>query len=178
MNERETILLFVGGSFLAYGLFRLWQDKQPLPAPMTNTTPAPPTLSVNTPVQSSGGALDTFCLAIRDYEGKPGNLNYRNNNPGNVQFSHSGYDPSYGTIGNANGFAKFQTYADGWRYLQHLVLTIAGNHPSYSFVDFFKYYAPSSDHNNPIAYANFVANRCGVSPSTNVKAFLSGEGTV
>lgn len=117
--------------------------------------------------------LDEFCLAIRDYEGKPGDLNYKNNNPGNAKFSTSGYRPIYGTVKkDKRGFAIFESYEKGWLYLQNLVKSKIGSHPEWTVIDFFENYAPSSDNNNPYKYASYVATRVGIKEYDKVSKIM------
>ncbi len=129
------------------------------------------------PAGSFPTKLDTFCLAIRDYEGKPGDLNYINNNPGNCRPSPVGYLPKYGKVTIAHtasgDFAHFETYALGWEYLENLVHFRAELHPNWTFVDFFSNYAPSKDKNNPQDYAQNVADHCGVPVTTTLSQFLT-----
>lgn len=134
--------------------------------------PKPPATAPITP-KPIHSMLDTFCTAVRDYEGAPGNLNYVNNNPGNVRCSSVGYLAKYGNVRCVGNFAVFETYALGWEYLESLVHYRAVAHPNWTIVDFFSQYAPTSDNNNPHAYTNFVATRCGV-PVTTTLATLFG----
>lgn len=117
--------------------------------------------------------LDTFCAAIRDFEGKPGDLNYRNNNPGNFRCSPVGYLAKYGNVQCVNGFAKFPTYELGWLYLQNWVHLTAQLHPKWTIRDFFYHYAPPADDNPTEAYAKSVASRCGVSVDTTLAALFA-----
>lgn len=111
--------------------------------------------------------LIPFCSAIRDYEGAPGDRNYRNNNPGNLRYSGQP-----GTTGkDADGFAIFTTYQAGWNCLVTMVENAASGKsevykPTMTIKDFFHVYAPSSDNNNPDAYALFVAKRLAVDAAT------------
>ncbi len=116
-------------------------------------------------------ALATF---IRDYEGKPGDRNYRNNNPGNARFYHGGYRKLYGNITkDKDGFAIFPTYEQGWLYLCNMLLAWAkGGRAEWSIERLMKSYAPSSDGNDPIAYANYIAKQLGVPASTKLKDLL------
>lgn len=97
--------------------------------------------------------LNEFCLAIRDFEGKPGDLNYRNNNPGNIR-------------GLDGKFMKFNTMEEGFSYLKEYVKRAArGAHKAYklgcTIKDFFHVYAPTGDNNHPDIYAEWVAKRIG-----------------
>ena len=108
--------------------------------------------------------LENFCLAIRDFEGKPGDLNYRNNNPGNIKALDG-------------KFLKFPTMADGMKALKDYVVRAAtGKHkaykPDYTILQFFHIYAPSSDNNFPAVYADFVAKRIGKDRFFKIKDLL------
>lgn len=105
--------------------------------------------------------LDELCYAIRDYEGKPGDLNYKNNNPGNLR---SVQGP----------FLKFKTMEAGMNALRDYIRrVVTGKHRAYksdcTLLDFFKVYAPSSDNNYPDKYAKYIASRLKVDISTRVK---------
>lgn len=109
--------------------------------------------------------IEAFCMAIRDYEGAPGDKNYRNNNPGNFRCSRVGYDPKYGVVKcDKDNFAIFSSYQMGWLYLTNIVRIRAQIHPTWTIYDFFSNYAPTNDRNNPKLYAQFVARRLKVDP--------------
>ena len=130
----------------------------PLPAPISNITATP----VSPPV-ASHAMLETFCHAIETFEGGPGDPNHINNNPGDFRCSPVGYLPKYGDVKcSAHNFAIFPTYQLGWEYLLASVHYRATLHPTWTILDFFNNYAPSSDNNPTLKYATFVANRCGV----------------
>ncbi len=108
--------------------------------------------------------LTEFCTAIRDFEGKPGDLNYKNNNPGNLR--------------SVKGpFLKFKTYNEGWLALKDYVTrACTGKHkaykPTFTIAQFFGVYAPSEDHNDPKVYANYVAKRIGKPVTMQIKDLL------
>lgn len=116
--------------------------------------------------------LDTFCTAIRDFEGNPGDLSYRNNSPGNCRCSPVGYLPKYGAVQCVKGFARFPTYELGWEYLQNLVHFRAHLHPQWTILNFVENYAPPKDGNPTMKYALFIAKRCGVPISTTLSQLL------
>ncbi len=105
--------------------------------------------------------LTPFCNAIAQYEGGPGDLNHRNNNPGNLR--------------SVKGpFLKFKTWEDGMNALRDYVTRAAtGKHkaykPEFTITQFFKTYAPSSDNNQPDIYASWVANKVGISINFKIK---------
>lgn len=121
--------------------------------------------------------LDTFCGAIRDFEGKPGDRSYLNNSPGDMRCSPIGYLPKYGNVICNDGFAKFPTWDLGWEYLQNLVFHRAELHPDWTILDFFADpklgYAPVSDNNPSAKYAAFVAARCGVPVTTTLRVLFT-----
>lgn len=120
--------------------------------------------------------LDSFCQAIRDYEGAPGDRNYRNNNPGNCRYSAYGYLPIYGKVGkDSDGFAVFKDYPTGWLYLENFIKSKVHDFPNITFYQFFEGvpgvwpgYAPASDNNVPSKYAEYVAKICQVSPTSAI----------
>lgn len=122
---------------------------------------------------------------IRDYEGKPGDLNYRNNNPGNCKFHFGGYLPKYGkVVEGERGFAKFQTYNLGWMYLQNLLLYWAkGIKADWTILELMAGkiqsngkrkggYAPKEDDNDPEAYARNLEIRLGIPAGTKLSELL------
>jgi hypothetical protein len=115
-----------------------------------------------------------FCQSIQNYEGVPGDLSYRNNNPGNCRCSPAGYLPKYGNVRCVNKFSVFTTMAIGMEYLENLVHQRVILHPEWTFLDFFTNYAPVTDGNDPVRYSNTVAEDCGVPPTTLVSAYFSG----
>ncbi len=116
--------------------------------------------------------LVTFATAIRDFEGKPGDLNYKNNNPGNFRCSPVGYSSAYGVVRCIGNFAVFPTYQQGWHYLLNSISNRVKKHPQWTFLDFFNDYAPPSDNNPTKSYATFVATRCGVSINTKLSEYF------
>lgn len=117
--------------------------------------------------------LDTLCTAIRDFEGKPGDQNYRYNNPGNFRYSPVGYLIKYGNVKKSkNGFAIFPTYQLGWEYMQASIKNWVKKYPHWTFRDLIHHYAPPSDNNPTEAYAKNIAKKCGVTVGTLLKDYL------
>ena len=115
--------------------------------------------------------LATF---IRDYEGKPGDRNFRNNNPGNCRWNPTGYRALYGKVKkDKDGFAIFPTYEQGWLYLCNMLLNWAkGGRANWTIEKLMKSYAPASDGNFPENYAKYLADRLGIDPSTKLSDLL------
>lgn len=138
----------------------------PKPTPIPSTIPESDTGPLSPKPKPM---LETFCTAIRDFEGKPGDLNYKNHNPGNFRCSPVGYLSKYGNVKCVNNFAVFPSYDLGWQYLEASVLHWATLHPTWTILDFFTHYAPANDNNPTKAYAANVAAKCGVPVSTTLR---------
>lgn len=136
----------------------------------------PPKPIQDTPIpQKPKTTLENLCLAIRDFEGKPGDANYRNNNPGNCRYNEGGYLLMYGKVKRSpNGFAIFPTYEQGWLYLQNFLKTVIKKYPDLTLEEFiggkgrWGGYSPASDGNPVNEYATFIANRLGVDTSYKI----------
>lgn len=133
--------------------------------PVVESKPVePPPVVVVTPEEPQSVKKDyltPFCNAIAQFEGGPGDLNHRNNNPGNIR-------------GVGGKFMKFKTWDLGMSYLRDYVTrACTGKHkaykPEFTILQFFKVYAPSSDNNHPEIYANFVANKVGIPTTFKIK---------
>ncbi len=88
-----------------------------------------------------------------------GSIAQRNNNPGNLR--------SWGSTPIVSGYAKFATVQDGWNALYSQIQTNIGR--GLTLNEFFAGkpgvyagYSPSSDGNQPIAYATFVGSQVGI----------------
>jgi hypothetical protein len=131
------------------------------PAVMPPEAPISPVADSVSEIVVKTSLLVPWAEAIRDYEGQPGDLSYRNNNPGNLR----------NTTGN---FMKFKTWEAGWAaLLDYLTRAATGKHkaykPTFSLLQFFKVYSPTEDKNDPHAYATYVAKRIGVTVDTEIK---------
>lgn len=101
---------------------------------------------------------------MRNYEGS---FAWLNNNPGNITGVPGGPDfGQYPGKFNWHNFLIFPTWADGWYAIAKLLRS--NSYRNLSILDAFKKYAPASDGNDPVAYANAVAADLGVPVSTIV----------
>lgn len=139
--------------------------KQQLYLKKTITPPTVRPLEVSTMPQVKQSLLNEFCTAIRDYEGSPGDLSYRNNNPGNLR--------------KTNGqFFVFDTYEQGFIALKDYVIrACTDRHKAYkstfTFYQFFAVYAPSGDNNNPNLYTEHVCKQIGIEPTEQIKILVT-----
>lgn len=118
--------------------------------------------------------IDDLVQAIARYEGyAPGNIAYRNNNPGNLR--------SWGSYPVVDGYVKFPDAETGWNALRKQVeLNISRG---LSLNEFFRGgkgyggYAPAADSNNPDRYAATVASWLGISPDVPLSSALGADGS-
>lgn len=122
-----------------------------------------------------------FCMAIQDREGyiapnakyPLGTPAWKNKNPGNLKFAGQ-----EGAIGkDSNGFAIFKTYEAGLAALQRQILMACNGtsnvfKPTFTVLEFFQKYAPSTDNNDPFSYALEVAQKVGVNINVQMKDLL------
>lgn len=120
-----------------------------------------------------------LCTSIRDYEGSQKNShglpdrNWRNNNPGNCRYSPVGYLPIYGKVGkDKDGFAIFKDYDTGFLYLENLIKSKIAKNPNQTLFQFMCVYAPKEDGNDPAKYAQYLANRLGITEDYKMKVFI------
>jgi hypothetical protein len=103
--------------------------------------------------------------AIAQEEGfnTPGSIAQRNHNPGNLR--------SWGSYAVASGYAQFPDVQTGWNALYSQIQTNIGRNLTLN--EFFAGkpgvyagYSPSSDNNQPIAYAAIVGSQVGIPVDT------------
>ena len=115
-----------------------------------------------------------WALAIQEMEGyRPGTIAYRNLNPGNLKWSKF-------QAGQRNGFAFFNSYSDG---LNALIFDISQKalgrtsllKPTDTIYKFCQVYAPSSDGNYPLRYAEFIASKLNLSIYSTLNQIISED---
>jgi len=99
-------------------------------------------------------------------------LGYRINNPGNLR-PYYGYKGKVHDAGDAGLFMEFDDVEAGMAALRHDInVKITGGssfvQPTDSIGRLFKVYAPSTDNNDPEAYAKFVADNVGAEVDTPI----------
>lgn len=103
--------------------------------------------------------IEAMADAIYAYEGnRPPDRAYRNRNPGNLRAN-----PSTQT-NDGEGYRVFPTFAVGYQaLLDDIRAKVSGQNAhglgaQSTLWDFFRVYAPSQDGNDPVAYADVVAD--------------------
>lgn len=115
--------------------------------------------------------LDLWIEAIDKVEKSKPSMN----NIGNIKCNSIMHVDAIGK--DYRGLCIFPTYEKGYNALRNLLVRAGTGkskvyHPEMSLLDFFNKYAPSSDNNNPNAYANTVAKHIGVPVSTQIKTLV------
>ena len=137
-----------------------------------------PTRRAFNPHRGFGSLTDELAQAIAQFEGfnTAGTVAQRNNNPGNLR---SGPGQT-GT--DANGYAIFPDVATGTAALDNQInLNISRGVTLQQFFagepGVYAGYAPSTDNNNPTAYANFVSTQTGIPQGVPLNQLPSGSST-
>ena len=138
----------------------------PSPQPTPEPEPTPPPAPL--PPVPTQNKLELWVSAITEMENdKPSR-----NNPGSLRFLGQKYAK------NDNGFCAFDTLEHGIEALKTLLINACTGkskvyYPEMTLLEFQKTYSPSSDGNNPFAYANFVAHKIGCTIDTPIKDLIS-----
>lgn len=90
---------------------------------------------------------------------------FRDNNPGDLRSGH-------GSIGRDGGFAIYPTLDAG---VNALGATLTGKYADSTIGDTMKVFAPASDGNDPVKYANTLATAVGVPVTTKISALSSAQ---
>lgn len=95
-------------------------------------------------------------------------MSIQNNNPGNLRWNKDdkwqGLAPG---AENDNGFFRFQSAVWGIRAMARTLIAYQDTHGCHTVKDFIFRWAPPSDNNPSLAYANNVAVAMGVDPGGN-----------
>lgn len=116
---------------------------------------------------NTGSRLDALALAIQNYEGKVGDRNMNNNNPGNLEYGD--FAKKHGATGTDGRFAIFPTYEIGFDATKALIRDVYG---SYTLAGMMNKWAPSSDNNDTKAYIKTLASKLGVKPTDYIKDII------
>jgi hypothetical protein len=104
-------------------------------------------------------------------ERRTGSRNWRNNNPGNIEFGN--FARSQGAIGTDGRFAIFPTYEVGKRAKEALLFE-GRNYSGLTIAQAITRYAPPSE-NDTAMYIRVAASAAGVAPSTPMRDLNSGQ---
>lgn len=90
---------------------------------------------------------------------------FRDNNPGDLRSGH-------GSIGRDRGFAIYPSLRAG---TNALAATLTGKYADSTIAGTMKSFAPGSDGNNPVKYANMLATAIGVPVTTRISALTPAQ---
>ncbi len=94
-----------------------------------------------------------------------GSLAWRNHNPGNIKWGP--FAKENGAIGpGEGGHAVFPSYESGKVAMTKLLFSADRAYLTLTISEAMAKYAPASDNNDPIAYANYLSRAASVPPST------------
>ena len=113
--------------------------------------------SAGGPRAAMGGVVPGKSVTIGDQTRTGGDRNWRNNNPGNIEYGP--FAIKYGAIGSDGRFAIFPTEEQG-RMAQDALLK-SKNYANLSLSDAIKRYAPSNE-NDPKSYAKQIMAQTGI----------------
>jgi hypothetical protein len=116
-----------------------------------------------TGVAGAGKGYTDVILPDGTVERREGARNWRNNNPGNIEFGP--FAEANGAIGSDGRFAVFPTYEAG-RSAKEALLFSSDGYAGKTIAGAIERYAPRSDNNNTDAYIATVAGALGVDPNT------------
>lgn len=152
------------------------QSIQSAPAPAL--VPSDP--ASGTP-QNAGfvASIQAWANSIFHFEGgNSGNLNVRNNNPGNLKFAGQ---PG-ATLGS-NGFAVFDSIDQGWTALYRQLQKYVQDFPGLTLTQLYAKYLGQADYmnpqvtlqGNPFTYAETTAKNLGVDPNATIGQIFGGH---
>jgi hypothetical protein len=138
------------------------------------------TVPVGTPVApkpavavvAAGPGFTTVNTTDGDKQQRKGARNWRNNNPGNIEYGKFSVD--MGAIGTDGRFAVFPTLDMGMRAKEELLFGAKSRYAGLSISDALNRYAPPNE-NDTAAYINSVSQAIGVSPETKLNLLNSSQ---
>ena len=119
----------------------------------------------NTVTASAKGSSVTYTYPDGSKVVLTGTHPFRDNNPGDLRSGH-------GSIGRDGGFAIYPSLDAG---VSALGATLTGKYADSTIADTMKSFAPGSDGNDPVKYANTLASAVGVPVSTKISALSPAQ---
>lgn len=116
-----------------------------------------------TGVAGAGAGYTDVILPDGTVQRREGTRNWRNNNPGNIEFGP--FAEANGAIGSDGRFAVFPTYEAG-RSAKEALLFSSEGYAGKTIASAISRYAPASDSNDTAGYIAKVASEIGVDPNT------------
>jgi hypothetical protein len=181
----EWLLIIAGGGAVLIALTQNTDSSADSPQPV-DFSPVNNLAGADVNSSASQGAnglapslLEAWAKAIQSVEGGgPLDRNTRNNNPGNLKFAGQ----AGATGADAQGFAIFSSFADGWAALLRQLQKYVTDFPQYNLTQLTAHYLGQSDaltpkvtaQGNPFAYSQKVASALGVSVDSTLQSIFGG----
>lgn len=186
MNSLQWVVLIFGGGAVVVALTKQAQASSadsPQPVDFTPDVNSNAGADVNNTrsvdVNNSPSLFEQWAKAIQGFEGGgPLDRNTRNNNPGNLKFAGQP-----GAIGqDAEGFAIFDTFANGWAALIRQLQKYVHDFPAYNLTQIMAHYLGQTDamrpkvtsQGNPFTYSKTIASSLGVSVDSTLSNIFGG----
>lgn len=123
-------------------------------------------------IQEAGKGYNVVELSDGTVEKRTGARNWRNNNPGNIEYGD--FAKKQGAIGTDGRFAIFPTFEMGEK-AQETLLFEGKNYKDKTIAQAISRYAPASDNNPTSAYINTVSSAVGVPPNTPLSSLTPDQ---
>lgn len=193
--DPETLILLAGAAIFAMVYFSQQQSNQDFSGfmaasgateddivnsivPVNDTDPS----QFQSGDSSMTATIKSFADAIFNFEGgASGNLNVRNNNPGNLKAAPDEFTGSV-TQRDDNGFVIFPTMDAGFAALNAQLSKTVNDMPNLTLTQFFARYLgqqnfltpQATNQGNPFTYADTVAGKLGVSADQTLGQIFGG----
>jgi hypothetical protein len=123
-------------------------------------------------VAQVGPGFTTVTTTDNDKQRREGVRNWRNNNPGNIEYGD--FAKSFGAVGADPRFAVFPTLESGMKAKEELLFGNRSRYAGLSVTDALNRYAPPTE-NNTAAYIKSVTEAVGVTPDTILSKLNSAQ---
>ncbi len=123
-------------------------------------------------VVDAGRGYTTVSTVDGDKQRREGARNWRNNNPGNIEFGQ--FSQSMGAVGSDGRFAVFPTLEKGSKAKEELLFGSRSKYVNLSIADAISRYAPPTE-NNTAGYINSIVKALGVPPTTILGTLDAGQ---
>ena len=169
----ETAGSFVGAAGAANAYDELTTKKEdtptkPAPVPSSSGKGAPGEVSS---VMTAGAGFNVLQLADGTIQKRTGDRNWRNNNPGNLEFG--AIAKKFGALSSDGRFAIFPSYTAGREAAKELLFS-SSKYAGLNIGQAISKYAPPSE-NNTAKYIRDVTKALGVSADTPMMALDPGQ---
>ena len=119
-------------------------------------------------VLAAGPGFTTVATTDNDKQQRKGSRNWRNNNPGNIEFGD--FTKRMGAVGTDGRFAVFPDMQSGMRAKEELLFGARSNYVNLSIADAISRYAPEKDNNKTQDYIKAVTAATAATRDTKLNA--------